>query len=212
VTVPSRQKDARRAMLADLAAGRPVTDVAFDRIYPERIRKLSDRFWTPVDVARLAARLFASHGARRVLDVGAGVGKFCVIAALTTDLELMGLEQREGLVGVANDILRAFDVPRVTMMAGSIDAVDLESYDGLYLFNPFEEGGFEPSEWIDKSVTLSFERAQRDVGVIEAHLARARRGTCVVTFHGFGGAMPEGWIHLAAETREKAFLRLWVKG
>ena len=202
---------ARRALLADLAAGHVVSDLAFDRLYPERIRKLSNRYWTPVHVARNAASLFAKHGARRVLDIGAGMGKFCVVAALTTDLELIGVEQREGLVTAGREFLATYGIPRVTLIHGTLDDVDFDAYDGFYLFNPFEEGTFAPSQWVDRTVPLSEERASADIARVEAALARARRGACVVTFHGFGGAIPKGFVHLPEETRGIPFLRLWVK-
>ncbi|MDI1445001.1 class I SAM-dependent methyltransferase [Polyangium sp. 6x1] len=205
------RNEARRALFADLAAGRVVSDIAFDRLYPERIRKLSDRYWTPVDVARRAAELFAKHGARRVLDIGAGMGKFCVIAAITTDLELSGVEHRENLVAAGREVLATYAIPRVTLIHGTLDDVDFDAYDGFYLFNPFEEGTFSPSEWVDRTVPLSEERAAGDVARVEAALARARRGACVVTFHGFGGTIPKGFTHLPEETRGIPFLRLWVK-
>jgi SAM-dependent methyltransferase len=204
--------DIRRDMLASLAADHLVTDVAFDHLYPEHIRKLSERFWTPIDIARRAARLFAAHNARRVLDVGAGVGKFCIVSALTADLELTGIEHREGLVAIADGILRAFSIPRVHMRHASLEDVDLDAYDGFYLYNPFDVVGFASTEWIGPTIPLKSERAERDVERIEAHLAHARPGTCMVTFHGFGGTVPPGWIHLAEETRGAAFLRLWVRG
>ncbi|MDI3289528.1 class I SAM-dependent methyltransferase [Polyangium sp. 15x6] len=205
------RNEARRALLADLAAGRVVSDLAFDRLYPERIRKLSNRYWTPVQVACRAASLFAKHGARRVLDIGAGMGKFCVIAAITTDLELSGIEQRESLVTAGREVLAAYDIPRVTLIHGMLDDVDFDAYDGFYLFNPFEEGTFASSQWVDRTIPLSEERATEDIARVEAALARARRGTCVVTFHGFGGAIPKGFAHLPEETRGVPFLRLWVK-
>ncbi|MRG96878.1 class I SAM-dependent methyltransferase [Polyangium spumosum] len=208
---PTGREAARRALLADVAAGRVVSDLAFDRLYPERIRKLSHRYWTPVHVARRAAELFAAHGARRVLDIGAGMGKFCVIAALTTELELTGVEHREGLVAAGREILATYGIPRVTLIHGTLDDVDFGAYDGFYLFNPFEEGTFEPSQWVDRTVPLSEERASADVAQVEEALARARRGTCVVTFHGFGGAIPPGFVHLPEETCGTAFLRLWIK-
>ncbi|TKD05152.1 class I SAM-dependent methyltransferase [Polyangium fumosum] len=204
--------EARRALLADLSAGRIVSDLAFDRLYPERIRKLSNRYWTPVHVARHAAALFAKHGARRVLDIGAGMGKFCVVAAITTNLELSGIEQREGLVTAGREILATYSIPRVTLIHGTLDDVDFDAYDGFYLFNPFEEGTFAPSQWVDRTIPLSEQRASEDAVRVEAALARVRRGTCVVTFHGFGGAIPPGFVYLPEETRAIPFLRLWVKG
>src|SRR5262245_44285521 len=117
MTLPSRYDEARRAMMAALAAGRIVTDMAFDRIYPERIRRVSSLFWTPVTIARIAARLLTEHGARNVLDIGAGPGKFCIVAALsTTSLTLTGIEHRESLVSAAREIIDAFAIPRVKML------------------------------------------------------------------------------------------------
>ena len=208
---PPSRNEARRALLADLTAGRVVSDLAFDRLFPERIRKVSNRFWTPVHVARRAAALLATHGARRVLDVGAGMGKFCVVAALTTDLELTGIEHREGLVAAGRELLAVYDIPRVTLIHGTLEDVDFDAHDGFYLYNPFEEGTFAPSQWVDRTVQLSEERAAEDIARVEAALARARRGTCVVTYHGFGGAIPKGFSYLPEETRATTSLRLWVK-
>ncbi len=188
-----------------------MSDVAFDRLYPDRIRKVSNTFWTPVDVARRAAKLFETHGARHVLDVGAGAGKFCVIAALTTNLELTGVEQREGLVAIGAVIVESYTIPRVSLIHGTLEDVDFDAFDGFYLFNPFEEGTFSPAEWADRTIPLSEESASLDITRVEAAFARARRGACVVTYHGFGGAMPPGFVHLAESTRGVPFLRLWVK-
>ncbi|UQA60334.1 class I SAM-dependent methyltransferase [Polyangium aurulentum] len=206
-----RSEGVRAAMLDALRAGGVVTDIAFDRIYPERIRRLSPLFWTPVVVARRVARLFEAHGARRVLDIGAGVGKLCIIGALTTGLDFTGVEHREGLASIGQHVIDAFDIPRARVLHGTLDDVDFTEYDGFYLFNPFEEGTFQPSKWVDRSVPLSEEGCRRDVARVEDALARAPTGTRVVTFHGFGGVMPPDYRHLPEETRGTAFLRLWVK-
>jgi len=198
-------------MLADIAAGRVVSDIVFDRLYPDRIRKVSSRYWTPVVTARHVASLLAAHGARRVLDVGAGVGKLCIIAALTTELEMTGVEQRESLVSIGNEVIDTYAIPRARLIRGTLDDIDFDAYDGFYLYNPFEEGKFSPSRWVDRTIELSEERAERDVALVEAALARMRRGTCVITFHGFGGAMPPGFTQQAEATRGFPFLRLWVK-
>lgn len=200
-----------RDMLASLAAGHAVTDVAFDHLYPNRIRKLSARSWTPIDIAQRAARLFVERGARRVLDVGAGVGKFCIVSALTTGLELTGIEHREDLVAVAHSVLRAFSIPRVQIHRAGLEGVDLGAYDGVYFYNPFAEVGSVPLDLAGRTTPLKSERAERDVALIETYLARAHPGLCMVTFHGFGGAVPQGWFHLADETRGVAFLKLWVR-
>lgn len=197
--------------LVSLSVGDPVTDSVFDLIYPEYIRKLSERAWTPIDIAQRAARLFSERGANRVLDVGAGVGKFCIVAALTTDLNLMGIEQREDLVALAHSVLRTFSIPRVHIYHTSLEGVDLDAYDGVYFYNPFTDIGSVPSRIDDRTTPLNAEPAERDVARIERYLARARPGMIMVTFHGFGGAVPQGWIHLADETLGVPFLKLWIR-
>ena len=89
--------------MRSLRAGWELTDLEFDRVYPSWVRRLSDMHWTPVEVARRAAALLAVDPTTRVLDVGSGVGKFCLIGALTTRATFVGIEQRENLVTVARD-------------------------------------------------------------------------------------------------------------
>src|SRR5271166_1034557 len=93
----------------------PAEDRAFDSVYPKHIQALSRRFWTPVSVARSAAQLFREMGARKVLDVGSGVGKFVLVAASAApELRFVGVEQREHLVHVARRARARLKVPNVS--------------------------------------------------------------------------------------------------
>src|SRR5436305_754412 len=68
-------------------------DKAFDQLYPEHIRKLSQLHWTPVDIASKAADFLAIPCAR-VLDIGSGVGKFCLAAgSFHPETLFFGIEQ-----------------------------------------------------------------------------------------------------------------------
>jgi hypothetical protein len=75
-----------------------IEDEKFDRIYPARIRELSSVFWTPIAVAAEAAKWLVAAPERRVLDIGCGPGKFCLVAASLTDGDFTGIEQRSDLV------------------------------------------------------------------------------------------------------------------
>ena len=70
-------------------------DSRFDLVYPREIRELSDRHWTPVEVARKAAVFLVREPGTRVLDIGCGPGKFCIVGALATDGRFTGVEQRD---------------------------------------------------------------------------------------------------------------------
>ena len=78
-----------------------IEDEKFDLIYPAKIRNLSSIFWTPVAVAAEAAKWLVTAPGVRVLDIGCGPGKFCLVAASLTDGNFTGVEQRKTLVDVA---------------------------------------------------------------------------------------------------------------
>jgi hypothetical protein len=188
------------------------SDAAFDGIYEERIRALSDQHWTPVAVAARAARLLTKAGATRILDVGSGVGKFCIVGALSTAAEFVGVERREGLVRVANQAAVRMGASRATFIRSNVDSFSFEGFDGAYFYNPFYEQ-------ISKYVVLidhDFERSPRAyryfVRAIEETL-RARPGPfAVVTYHGFGGQMPPEYQLMGDEPAGNDRLELWIKG
>lgn len=57
------------------------TDEQFHELYPLSIATLAKRHWTPLAVAQKAARFLATNNGVRILDIGSGVGKFCLSAA-----------------------------------------------------------------------------------------------------------------------------------
>src|SRR5258708_7840111 len=97
------------------------SDGAFDAVYDDGIRALSEQHWTPVAVAERAARLLALAGARRILDVGAGAGKFCIVGALCTGAEFVGVERREGLVRVARRAASDLRASRATFVHAKVE-------------------------------------------------------------------------------------------
>ncbi|HEX7669861.1 MAG TPA: hypothetical protein VF395_09770, partial [Polyangiaceae bacterium] len=98
----------RRALDAAQSGGDP--DAEFDVAYPPGIRAVSSSFWTPVSVALRAAELLVTTASSRVLDVGSGVGKFCIIGAAATGATFTGVEHRPRFVSVAERVADLFGV------------------------------------------------------------------------------------------------------
>jgi SAM-dependent methyltransferase len=191
-------------------ADEPLDDFAFDLYLPYSLRAISDVHWTPVDVCRRAVEMLREAGARRVLDVGAGAGKFCVVGALTSPLEFTGVEHRAALVGVARGVARYLRVAeRARFVHGVVQDVTLTDFDALYLFNPFGESLLAGGDPIDTSVELGPARHTRDVAYVEDALGRAPVGTLVLTYHGFGGRLPEDYELLRDEPAGTDALKLW---
>src|SRR3954469_15119917 len=92
---PEEKHQERIKVLAeDLRGGRKVTDFRFDQVYSPHIRKLSETHWTSVEVAIRASELLVTSERTRVLDVGAGSGKFCIVGALSSRAQFTGIEHR----------------------------------------------------------------------------------------------------------------------
>lgn len=187
-------------------------DASFDRLYPEAIRWLAPRFWTPVKVATCAAQMFSKAGARTVLDVGSGVGKFALVAGRAApELRIVGVEQRPDLVALARLTAQRLRVHNVDFRTGDVTRIPWNSFDGLYFFNPFAENLFEVGARFDDQVELNRHKFLADVLRVEMALRSARVGTMIVTYHGMGGRIPASY-DLHDEVRAHTdWLRLWIK-
>jgi len=190
---------------------RSITEDSFDFIFPEFIRRRSLDFWTPIEVARRAAEFLAPEPDARVLDVGSGVGKFCIVGAAMTGASFSGVEQRANLVEIAKTAAREFQISRVDFTVGTIEDIDWCQFDAFYLFNPFEENVFANHGALDRSVVLSEARFWADVAFVERKLARLPVGVRVATFHGFGGRIPPSYELVAQHPLCGAVLRFWTK-
>ena len=193
-----------------LEDGEPVSDRAFDALYPPRVRRLSSTFWTPVRVAQRAIRLLAPSPGARVLDVGLGAGKFCVVAAACARAEITGIEQREHLVRVSKSAARRLGV-RARFVHGDLSSIDWTSFDAFYFYNPFHENIEDRGARIDDVVELSHRRFVDDVERTREALAAARAGTRVVTYHGLGADLPRSYRLAAAECAGSDSLKLFIK-
>jgi len=201
-----------RELAQEIQRGGELDDELFDRFLPFRLRVMSRMFWTPLAVAARAAAWFAELGVVSVVDIGSGAGKFCVAAALVGACRFTGLEQRPSLVKAAGRLARAFGVDdRVQFVAGILDPSTVPAADAYYLFNPFGENRFGPEGHLDEDVELSEDRYRRDIANVEEMLRRARPGTCVVTYNGFGGHVPDDYTEIRIDCTLPNLLQMWRK-
>ena len=186
------------------------SDAEFDQLYPPYVQSVSKLFWTPVAVARRAAKLLVTSTSTCVLDIGSGSGKFCIVGAATTGATFIGVERRKHLVTVAKDAAARAGVERAHFIHGTFDMMDPLQFDALYFFNPFEENMWTEN-FLDRTVDLSYERFIADVRRAEQFLGRASVGTRVVTYHGFRGEMPSTYRLIERERCHTSHLELWIK-
>ncbi len=181
----------------------------FDLIYFAAIRQLSPIFWTPVDVAVEAAKLLVTRAGTRVLDVGCGPGKFCLVGAQVTEGRFTGIEQRSALVDAATKAAADLQLSgKVDFLCANIMDVEFEDYDAFYLFNPFEENMFDGHK-IDAAVPLSIDLFKRYTSHVAAMLGARPIGTRVVTYMGYADEIPACYTCESVLCNDD--LKLWIK-
>lgn len=195
-----------------IRAGCSPANEAFDRWLPEPLRDRSREDRTPLPVLARAAAWLRQTQARTVVDIGSGAGKFCVAAALLTPCRFVGLEQRASLVDTARALADLFDVAdRVTFLTGDFGALPAPRADAYYLYNPFGEYDFDSDRYAELAVPFNDQTLARDLFAVTHLLSLAPPGTLVITYNGFGGALPRSYEQIAVDVRFPCALRLWRK-
>jgi SAM-dependent methyltransferase len=209
--IPSPGEPRTTARRAELHAVPPLPEADdFDRLMDAEARRLSAIHWTPTRVCHRAVQLLSVGEGDRVLDVGSGVGKLCVLGSLISHASFLGVEQRLPLVAQARR-LAAYVGSKAEFIHGDAFDVDWSGFQAIYLYNPFDEARFASSWQIDGSIQTGVEVFDRLVHRTQLRLAGLAPGTRVVTFHGLGGPMPGGYERLVGEPIADGALELWTR-
>jgi SAM-dependent methyltransferase len=189
---------------------RPFTsDIQFDELYPESIQKLSEKHWTPLAVARRAAQYLAAKNGVRILDIGSGVGKFCLIAAhFRPRAFYYGVEQRRRLIYHADKAKGLLQLENVSFLHGNFTQVNFRNYDHFYFYNSFFENLCGTNR-IDESIDYSMELFLYYQNYLYRQLEQRPAGTRLVTFHSLVDEIPPCYQVVATE-REN-LLKFWIK-
>lgn len=185
------------------------SDEQFDELYPVSVQSLASRHWSPLDVVRTAADFLAVNNGARILDIGSGVGKFCLGAAYYHPRAFYyGIEQRKSLVSyaeVANDVL-LFE--NVSFFYGNFTMVDFRNYDHFYFYNSFYEN-LIGADKIDNNILYSTELYNYYNRYLYKQLERMPKGTKIATYHSLEDEMPP--CYRAEVSEFDSLLKFWIK-
>jgi SAM-dependent methyltransferase len=185
-------------------------DNCFDLVYPSEIRANSSVHWTPAIIARRAAAFLVREPGTRVLDIGCGPGKFCIVGALTTKGKFTGVEQRQHLCDLARSIIGQASIANAEIIHGNITEIEFSNFDAFYLYNPFVEN-LETTCKIDETVSLSDELYGKYTEHVARQLALAPLGTRVATYCGICEEVPLGYTRLEPSPAQNPELKFWEK-
>jgi SAM-dependent methyltransferase len=187
-------------------------DLEFDAWLPRRLRIQSPSHFTPIEVARYVTRFLAPEGGELVLDVGAGTGKFCLVAANAQRAStFVGVEVRKQLVTIASELAATWRLSNVRFVHSDAFDLDWGAYDGFYFFNPFAEQLLAGPFLIDDTIALGRDRFDDCIAMTLDRLAMTRRGTRVVTYHGLGSELPSSFDLKQVAIVGSDRVELWVQ-
>lgn len=183
-------------------------DAAFDWMYPEHLQLLSLKHWTPLAIARKAAEFLAQPGAR-VLDIGGGIGKFCLAAGYHfPETYWYGVEQRHELIYHAEEAKDYTRLPNVNFIYANITQVNFKEFDHFYFYNSFYEN-IDPDNQIDDTMEISEGLYAYYTQYLFKVLEEKPSGTRLVTFHISGEEVPSGYQ--LADVSYDTLLKMWIK-
>lgn len=191
-----------------LKSGIQVNDDRFDTIYPPPVRVAAEFHFTPVDVAKCASQALVERTGTKVLDIGSGAGKFCLVGAACTNGHFTGVEQREGLCLLSNQLAERYGLTNVSFLHSNIREIGFEGFDAFYFFNAFYENVSQTNP-IDCSVKLDKWLYHEYSLVVREKLDAMPPGTKLVTYFSYSDEVPDSYqVQL---TRYDGYLKIWKK-
>lgn len=183
-------------------------DSSFDWMYPDHFQLLSLKHWTPLAAARSAAEFLAEPGAR-VLDIGSGIGKFCLAAGYNfPDTFFYGVEQRHELIYYAEEAKGYTGLSNVNFIYANITQINFKEFDHFYFYNSFYEN-IDAENQIDDTIEISESLYNYYTNYLQNVLNEKPPGTRLVTFHISGEEIPEGYQ--LVDSSYGTLLKMWIK-
>lgn len=184
------------------------SDIEFNQLLDCQTESISNLHWTPHKVIHTAVSWLGENKQEHILDIGSGVGKFCILGALSSSAKFTGIEQRKNLVNTSNKIARENNISNATFIHGNFTDLDFSNYTSFYLYNPFWEN-ISNDQLIDNKIPISEELYTSYNKELSKKLSALKKGTLVVTYLMKEEHIPANYLII-----KKAFnddLLLWKK-
>jgi SAM-dependent methyltransferase len=185
------------------------TDAQLHKLYPEPIQLLAQRHWTPLTITQMVVEFLVPYKGVKVLDIGSGVGKFCLAAGYYKPrASFFGVEQRKDLVSHAEIARNTLGLQNVHFMHCNITDLDFKQYDHFYFYNSFYEN-LTDTDRIDANIICAPELYDHYHCKLYEKLEEMQTGTRLATFHGLEDNLPPSYHLVEAQVGD--LLKFWIK-
>jgi SAM-dependent methyltransferase len=185
------------------------SEAHFSLLYPTAIQQLDPVHWTPLAVATKAMNFLKTGAGVRILDIGSGIGKFCLAGAYHKPrAQFVGVEQRRSLIEYARSAQGLLGLDNATFIQGNFTQVDFKEFNHFYFFNSFGENLTEQYR-IDESIDYSAELYHYYSTYLHYKLDTLRSGTRFVNYCSLDDEVPLSYQLM--KTYFEGKLKCWVK-
>jgi SAM-dependent methyltransferase len=185
-----------------------ISDEEFDALFPEALREHSNRHYTSVFLSQKAATYLATTENTRILDIGSGTGKFCLVGASCTNAHFTGVEYRKNQSDIANEVAMRFDLQNVNFIHANVLDIDFNDYDAFYIFNPFLEN-IDRSAKMDESMNSKESNYEIFRKYVHNQLSKKPVGTRLASYFTNNNQVPDSYELIASMFGDT--LRFWEK-
>lgn len=185
-----------------------VSDEEFNHIYPPHANKIADTHFTPINVAKTAVAFLVVNERTKVLDVGSGTGKFCMIGASRTNATFHGVEQRAWMIDLANLIAWERQISNVKFFHMNLMRFPIKEYDSIYFFNSFYEN-IDSFAKIDDTVPVGYSYYEKYNNYLISQLELTKPKTRLATYWVSRNDVPEVFVEVGSFFDDK--LILWER-
>ncbi len=184
------------------------SDESFNLLYPDSLQDIADTHFTPIEVSKIASAYLSENAQTKILDIGSGAGKFCIIGSTHTNGRYTGIEQRASLHQIASDMLSDRAIPNLNFIHGNVTDHRFTDYDAFYCFNPFYENICPPGKMNDE-VEINTDFYDLYSVYVKDQLDSMPIGTRLVTYFSYLHEVPDTYQLMDSQFDDK--LKMWKK-
>ena len=186
-----------------------INDARLHQLYPKPVRAQARMHWSPLYIAQKVVSYLAPNDTVKILDIGSGVGKFCLAGAFyKPSVSFFGVEQRKNLVEYAEAARKKLGLQNVQFIHRNFTQLNLNEYDHFYFYNAFFEN-LDGTDKIDNEIVYSNELYNYYSIYLYNQLEKMPIGTRVATYCSWGDEIPPCY-HLA-EVHYDNLIKFWIK-
>ncbi len=152
---------------------------SFDDLTLDKFKSIAEVHWSSFSSIQMVVDFLDRTDSTNILDIGSGIGKFCILGAKLTNIHFTGVEIRESLHKEAVRILKKYALENVTLIHDDIKNLDFSPFDAFYYYNPFCEH-IATNNWIEKSDFLEEDKYYEYEDIVLQKLEQKETGTIVI--------------------------------